>query len=572
MPKLTIVASDYEVKKESILAIIIQKSIDTQDLKMKIFDISTHDPNNLTLDELKSEIWHPIDQFPNHFISNYGRLHNRKTNNFLKSKMNENGAYWVEAISNTKKKTFRLDKLVLSMFDPTKENINKLYVIHKDSDDKNNRLDNLKWSFERNDPRYKYKLIDFPNEVWVKLYGFSYYEISNYSRIRNRRHRLIQHKLFDGRYYVQITLKKDDIITAKGLDVGKGVLSSFHVIDNTHDMNDIVTIYKDGDIRNNHLENLGYMQRNKFRIKNCNGNKNIIKIRNIDYSNEIWKYIEGSNNHFISNFGRVRKGNKFRKLCANGGDYVFVNIYINKKRKCLLVHRLVASIFKPIENWNNMIVNHIDGDKCNNYIDNLEFVTHSENTQHAHDTGLIKCFKKAVYQIDSYTNEIIGEYESIKEASEVVGLFTASGITAVINGRQITAGGYKWEFKDEIKAPAIIADERWVHIHVNDKLTEYKISDYGRLWRNNRILKPSLCKGYYSFQLSIENQKTRCSIHRSVAKYFIENINNLPIVHHKDENKTNNHYTNLQYVTASENVKASYGNGNNELQNIRLGL
>jgi hypothetical protein len=45
--------------------------------------------------------------------------------------------------------------------------------------------------------------------------------------------------------------------------------------------------------------------------------------------------------------------------------------------------------------------------------------------------------------------------------------------------------------------------------------------------------------------------------HRLVAEYFLDNPNNLPVVHHKDENKLNNHYTNLEWVTEKENSQKS---------------
>lgn len=70
-----------------------------------------------------------------------------------------------------------------------------------------------------------------------------------------------------------------------------------------------------------------------------------------------------------------------------------VNLYENKKRSKKLVHRLVAQEFleNPTEKEQ---VNHIDGNKSNNYLSNLEWVTRSENVKHAYLIGLKKPTKK----------------------------------------------------------------------------------------------------------------------------------------------------------------------------------
>ncbi|MFL2104164.1 NUMOD4 motif-containing HNH endonuclease [Mycobacteroides abscessus] len=111
---------------------------------------------------------------------------------------------------------------------------------------------------------------------------------------------------------------------------------------------------------------------------------------------EVWRPVEGYKAYEVSSFGRVRsKGfimnnGAFRKGIIlkpypDPKGYLKVDIHRNIKK----VHRLVAQAF--IENsMNKPQVNHKDGDKSNNHIDNLEWMTNSENTQHAWDTGLRK--------------------------------------------------------------------------------------------------------------------------------------------------------------------------------------
>lgn len=106
----------------------------------------------------------------------------------------------------------------------------------------------------------------------------------------------------------------------------------------------------------------------------------------------MFKIIPHYPNYEVSNTGIVRNrttGNNL-KWADNGKGYKFVHLYNSatpKGRGCL-VHRLVLSTFKPIDG--NYDVNHIDGNKSNNNLENLEWVTKSQNTRHAHTTGLFK--------------------------------------------------------------------------------------------------------------------------------------------------------------------------------------
>ena len=109
-------------------------------------------------------------------------------------------------------------------------------------------------------------------------------------------------------------------------------------------------------------------------------------------------------------------------------------------------------------------------------------------------------------------------------------------------------------------------------IIVNEKESCYLIYDDGRLFnkKTNHFLKGSITdSGYRRYQLTIDGKYYNYLAHCLVAKYFIENPNNLPIVHHKDGNKLNNHVNNLIWTTSSENLKEAYNNGrkNNQKKN-----
>lgn len=118
---------------------------------------------------------------------------------------------------------------------------------------------------------------------------------------------------------------------------------------------------------------------------------------------ENWMAIADSNGiYHISDHGQV-KSYKFGKerflkpglAGASGNQYLAVVL-----KKTTKVHRLVALAF--IENPNNKPqVNHKDGNKLNNHVDNLEWVTHQENQQHAWDTGLYESKRLAIIKYKS---------------------------------------------------------------------------------------------------------------------------------------------------------------------------
>lgn len=108
--------------------------------------------------------------------------------------------------------------------------------------------------------------------------------------------------------------------------------------------------------------------------------------------NEIWKYILNSN-YQISNLGRVKYSTVKRESIlkpkiSNGYNNVSIKINKTSNFKTFYIHILVAKTFLINDDTNKTQINHIDGNKLNNKLENLEYVTPSTNGQHAIDNFL----------------------------------------------------------------------------------------------------------------------------------------------------------------------------------------
>lgn len=121
-----------------------------------------------------------------------------------------------------------------------------------------------------------------------------------------------------------------------------------------------------------------------------------------------------------------------------------VSFTIKHKTINKLVHRLVAEAF--LEEYDEKLdVNHKDGNRTNNNVDNLEMMTRSENQLHAYNILKRKRIGKEILQYD-LKNNFIKEYESACMASRETNI-CRSCISDCCNGKLKIAGGYIWRFK-----------------------------------------------------------------------------------------------------------------------------
>lgn len=112
------------------------------------------------------------------------------------------------------------------------------------------------------------------------------------------------------------------------------------------------------------------------------------------------------------------KNGSVKSASINHNGYLIINFYVNHKRKGFSVHTIVAKTF--IENLENKsTVNHIDGNKLNNSIENLEWATYSEQTQHSinilNNKNIGKWNVKPIIAYDKKTKEIKYVFNSLAE-------------------------------------------------------------------------------------------------------------------------------------------------------------
>lgn len=231
------------------------------------------------------------------------------------------------------------------------------------------------------------------------------------------------------------------------------------------------------------------------------------------------------------------------------------------------VHRLVALTFIPNDDPAKITVNHKDGNKLNNVMENMEWMTQKQNIAHAAANNLINYHTNAV--IKTELNGTLTRFESVEDAVKnlVVGGNVPNlanddlnyetyrhNITRVCKGKGVTAFGFKWRYENP---PAKVIKQNGLLINSANNEQFIDIPNYvgycaarsGEICNKKtcKILKPMLnANGHHYVTLMILGEKNNKYINNLVADTFIPNPDNLRFVKHINGVKNDNRSINLQ--------------------------
>lgn len=163
---------------------------------------------------------------------------------------------------------------------------------------------------------------------------------------------------------------------------------------------------------------------------------------------EFWRDIPNTNGFYEANtFGIIRRKHDKTPLKQRKrkDGYLLVDLVCNGVKKTEYAHRIIALTFIPNDN-KFPCINHIDENKQNNNVDNLEWCTAKKNNNHStRGARISKSLCKKVCQYDMQGN-IVRVWDSVKDATEQLGI---RNISQACRGLRKQAGGYKWRYKNE---------------------------------------------------------------------------------------------------------------------------
>ena len=168
---------------------------------------------------------------------------------------------------------------------------------------------------------------------------------------------------------------------------------------------------------------------------------------------ELFMDIEGYEGKYqVSNLGNVKniKTGRLLKSYKSNKGYLQVDLYKNGVGKKYYVHRLVIATFKANPD-NKPQVNHINEDKTDNRLNNLEWCTSKENNNHGTKNKRATSSRRRSGQYTRMSRKVIcvetkKVYNSIVDAAKDINFSNPPSISKCCNGKQVTAGGYHWKY------------------------------------------------------------------------------------------------------------------------------
>lgn len=159
---------------------------------------------------------------------------------------------------------------------------------------------------------------------------------------------------------------------------------------------------------------------------------------------EIWKDIKEYPGYQVSNLGQIKsfkqsKEGRILKPKISAG-YAGIDFRKDGKSYYGLIHRIVLSTFAPVEGWETLTVNHIDGNCLNNNLENLEWMTQSENTKYSREILRTSNAAQKVHIIKLNGEELF--YDTVAAAAKGIGV-TKGTISRWVNKQRSYEGKYK---------------------------------------------------------------------------------------------------------------------------------
>ena len=351
------------------------------------------------------EIYKTINNFSDYEISNFGNLRNKTTKNIFKPTIKS--GYYSACIKNDNNeyKTSKIHRLVALTFIPNPEN--KEIVYYKDHNQLNNHVSNLLWGTitELNQHKRKCK-----KEIQELVSSRGVWRINKDTNEKIEYYKTIK--------FAAQWVFDNDLTNVKEFNNGNNIKTKICAVCQKH--------YG----RNT---SFGY----KWKYDTDNENK---------YENEEWKdipyeIIDGIEGYKISNCGRLK--NRTGKI-SEGYNHKSGYLWVSIAPKRYLLHRLVAKAFL-LNPDNKEQVNHIDGNKSNSCVNNLEWCSHQENQIHKVNSGLSNITKKII-QYDLQMNKI-KEFNSQMDASRELNICDTS-ISKCCLRKQKTSGGFIFKFNE----------------------------------------------------------------------------------------------------------------------------
>jgi len=465
-----------------------------------------------------NEEWKTGSGYGRYLFSNKGNVKNVSTNKILSGSVGKNCISYQLINDEGKTKTMRPDDLFPKIF----ENYQSKIV-----------------SFSG--PKYDY--------TWMPIPGFEEYKVCREGKFLSKMGKIMK------TYVKNNSVKVKFYINGKRRSAKAAILVATVFIENPNNLKYVK--YKDKNYQNINKDNLGWSD------NNCNEE---------DDPNEIWVPLIGFPKYQINHKG-IRNAITHKLLTPqlSCSGYITLHLCISdQESKWIYLHKTMAIQYIPNQDPDNLtVVNHKNGLKTDLRIENLEWVTPSENTQHAFDTGLIKIGpgnSKSIELLDDDYN-VICTFISCEKAGEHIGLSAIRFRQCMKLNKSDSDISIINNYIFRYKSCVDLEGEIWKNLNtdygtINNK---YKVSNYGRVKNksNKLLIERYDRKGYTKINLSyyVRDKDTgklvtnkNFYIHNLVAYAFLDFEGNRDgyEVNHKDKNPKNNNIDNLEILKVKD--------------------